>query len=149
MELLGQMPYIVKQYLICLLIEGIFHLISNPIISFPCCLWLANAVTQVPASVLQQSLLNNIHQTLTQKKHLTLPSLFIPWQQMLCICYELWHVYGEGNGTPLLYSCLENPMDRGAWRAAVCGVAQSRTRLKRLSSSSSSMACVSQRFLKT
>ena len=45
---------------------------------------------------------------------------------------------GEGNGTLLQYSCLENPMDRGAWWAAVHGVAQSRTRLKRLSSSSSS-----------
>ena len=44
---------------------------------------------------------------------------------------------GEGNGTPLQYSCLENPMDGGAWWAAVYGVAQSRTRLKRLSSSSS------------
>ena len=46
---------------------------------------------------------------------------------------------GEGNGTPLQCSCLENPRDRGAWWAAVHGVAQSRTRLKRLSSSSSSM----------
>ena len=36
---------------------------------------------------------------------------------------------GEGNGNPLKYSCLENPRDRGAWWAAVCGVAQSRTRL--------------------
>ena len=36
---------------------------------------------------------------------------------------------GEGNGTPLQYSCLENPMDRGAWWAAVHGVAKSRTRL--------------------
>ena len=42
---------------------------------------------------------------------------------------------GEGNGNPLQCSCLENPRDRGAWWAAVCGVAQSRTRLKRLSSS--------------
>ena len=40
------------------------------------------------------------------------------------------------NGTPLQYSCLENPMDGGAWWAAVDGVAQSRTQLKRLSSSS-------------
>ena len=39
-------------------------------------------------------------------------------------------VIGEGNGTPLQYSCLENPMDGGAWWAAVYGVAQSRTRLK-------------------
>ena len=36
---------------------------------------------------------------------------------------------GEGNGTPLQYSCLENPMDGGAWKAAVHGVAKSRTRL--------------------
>ena len=35
----------------------------------------------------------------------------------------------EGNGTPLQYSCLENPMDGGAWWAAVHGVAKSRTRL--------------------
>ena len=40
---------------------------------------------------------------------------------------------GEGNGNPLPYSCLENPVDRGAWLAAVHGVAQSQTRLKRLS----------------
>ena len=37
--------------------------------------------------------------------------------------------FGEGNGTPLQYSCLENPMDRGAWLAAVHGVAKSRARL--------------------
>jgi len=46
---------------------------------------------------------------------------------------------GEGNGNPLQCSCLENPRDGGAWWAAVSRVAQSRTRLKRLSSSSSSM----------
>ena len=45
---------------------------------------------------------------------------------------------GEGNGNPLQCSCLENPRDVEAWWAAVYGVAQSRTRLKRLSSSSSS-----------
>ena len=45
---------------------------------------------------------------------------------------------GEGNGNPLQCFCLENPRDGGAWRAAVYGVTQSRTRLKRLSSSSSS-----------
>ena len=44
---------------------------------------------------------------------------------------------GEGNGNPLHCSCLENPRDRGAWWAAIYGVAQSWTRLKRLSSSSS------------
>ena len=45
---------------------------------------------------------------------------------------------GEGNGNPLQCSCLENPGDGGAWWAAVYGVAQSQTQLKRLSSSSSS-----------
>jgi len=45
---------------------------------------------------------------------------------------------GEGNGNPLQCSCLENPRDGGTWWAAVSGVAQSRTRLKQLSSSSSS-----------
>ena len=45
---------------------------------------------------------------------------------------------GEGNGNPLQCSCLENPRDGGAWWAAVYGVAWSQTRLKRLSSSSSS-----------
>ena len=45
---------------------------------------------------------------------------------------------GGGNGNPLQYSCLENPVDTGAWWAAVHRVAQSQTRLKRLSSSSSS-----------
>ena len=44
---------------------------------------------------------------------------------------------GEGNSNPLQCSCLENPRDGGAWWAAVYGVAQSQTRLKRLSSSSS------------
>ena len=38
--------------------------------------------------------------------------------------------FGEGNGNPLQYSCLENPRDGGAWWAAVYGVAQSQTRLK-------------------
>ena len=45
---------------------------------------------------------------------------------------------GEGNGNPLQCSCLENPRDGGAWWVAVYGVTQSRTRLKRLRSSSSS-----------
>ena len=51
---------------------------------------------------------------------------------------------GEGNGNPLQCSCLENPRDGGAWWAAVYGAAQSWTRLKQLSSSSSiqsSKAC--------
>ena len=46
---------------------------------------------------------------------------------------------GEGNSNPLQRSCLENPRDGGAWWASIYGAAQSRTRLKRLSSSSSSI----------
>src|SRR5574339_604186 len=51
--------------------------------------------------------------------------------------FSLSHI-GEGNGSPLQCSCLENPRDGEAWWAAVYGVAQCQTRLKRLSSSSSS-----------
>ena len=45
--------------------------------------------------------------------------------------------FGKGNGNPFQCSCLENPRDRGAWWAAINGITQSQTRLKRLSSSSS------------
>jgi len=41
---------------------------------------------------------------------------------------ELGKFPGEGNGNPFQYSCLGNPMDRGAWQATVHGVAKSRTR---------------------
>ena len=51
---------------------------------------------------------------------------------------------GEGNGNPLQCSCLENPRDGGAWGPAVYGVAESQTRLKRLSSSSSSSRALTQ-----
>ena len=56
--------------------------------------------------------------------------------KMISIDHHLMHILispvsglGEGNGTPLQYSCLENPMDGGAWWAAVHGVANSQTRL--------------------
>ena len=79
----------------------------------------------------------------------------IPWTEEPCRLQsmesdttELLHFQsslsciGEGNGNPLQCSCLESPRDGGAWWAAIYGVAQSRTRLKRLSSSSSSsMQC--------
>jgi len=66
-----------------------------------------------------------------------------PWGQWESDTAEWLHFHfslsciGEGNGNPLQCSCLENPRDGGAWWAAVYAVAQSRTRLKQLSSSSS------------
>ena len=66
-----------------------------------------------------------------------------PWGRTQLDTTERLHFHfslsciGEGNGNPLQCSCLENPRDSGAWWAAVYGVAQSRTRLKRLRSSSS------------
>ena len=69
-----------------------------------------------------------------------------PWGRYKSNATERLHFHfslsciGEGNGNPLQCSCLENPRDRGAWWAAVYGVSQSRTRLKRLSSSSSRKA---------
>ena len=67
-----------------------------------------------------------------------------PWSHKESDTTERLHFHfslscvGEGNGNPLQCSCLENPRDGGAWWAAVYGVAQSWTRLKQLSSSSSS-----------
>ena len=65
-----------------------------------------------------------------------------PWSREKSDTTERLHFHfsllciGEGNGNPLQCSCLENPRDYRAWWVAVYGVAQSRTRLKRLSSSS-------------
>ena len=65
-----------------------------------------------------------------------------PWGHLESDMTERLHFHfslsciGEGNGNPLQCSCLENPRDGGAWWAAVFGVAQSRTRLTQLSSSS-------------
>ena len=51
-------------------------------------------------------------------------------KMFLCMFFNMASLgNGEGNGTPLQYSCLENPMDRGAWKAAVRGVAKGWTRL--------------------
>ena len=47
----------------------------------------------------------------------------------LCSIPQLGKSPAEGSGNPLQYSCLENPMDRGVWRAIVYRVAESRTRL--------------------
>ena len=47
----------------------------------------------------------------------------------LCMCKTIRMVNGEGNGNPLQYSCLENPMDGGAWSGAVHGIPKSQTQL--------------------
>ena len=69
---------------------------------------------------------------------------YSPWGRRESDMTERLHFHfslsriGEGNGNPLQCSCLENPRDGGAWYAVVYGVTQSRTRMKRLSSSSRS-----------
>ena len=63
------------------------------------------------------------------REYLLLPSLFPP---RLHFAFPNPQESGEGNGTPLQYSCLENPVDGGAWWAAVHGVAKSQTRLSDL-----------------
>ena len=85
----------------------------------------------------------NIKKSL-KNKLLVRVSIFLFWRKVVRHTTEQLHFQfslsciGEGNGNPLQCSCLENPRDRGAWCAAVYGVAQGRTRLKRLSSRSSS-----------
>ena len=55
---------------------------------------------------------------------------FIPIFRVKIVFTSTSVYFGEGNGTPLQYSCLENPMDGGAWWVAVHGVAKSQTRLR-------------------
>ena len=66
----------------------------------------------------------------TNKFHLL---SYLSYQSSLCLyvshCVSILNFPGEGNGTPLQYSCLENPMDGGAWWAVVHGVAKSQTQL--------------------
>ena len=69
-------------------------------------------------------------------------SVGLPWwfgsKESVCNAGDPGLIHGSGrspggrNGDPLQYSCLENPMDRGAWQAAVHGVARSQTQLKQL-----------------
>ena len=100
----------------CFLLQRIFLTQgSNPNLLHLLC-WQANSLP-----------LCQLHYPKVEEDHLT----------QTLIYNEVLTISREGNGNPLQYSCLENPMDGGAWWAAVYGVAQSRTRLKQLSSSSS------------
>ena len=80
---------------------------------------------------------HNLLATFRSYKHLYGKHLVFSWihkgHMYVCVCLYIYtHIYlcfGEGDGTPLQYSCLENPMDGGAWWAAVHGVSRSRTRL--------------------
>ena len=75
----------------------------------------------------------NMKQKLTELKGKTDTSIIIDFNISLTIINrKARQKIGEGNGTPLQYSCLENPMNGGAWQAAVHGVAKSQTGLKRL-----------------
>ena len=71
----------------------------------------------------------------TPKEVFVPPDLRLQMQTILNVLKDLRKtiflevLVGEGNGTPLQYSCLENPTDGGAWKAAVHGVAEGRTRL--------------------
>ena len=73
-----------------------------------------------------QSTMSLVHTYLLKSSHIrrSREKTFFPIKR-LCLAFLL----GEGNGTPLQYSCLENPMDGGAWWAAVHGVTKSRTQL--------------------
>ena len=85
-----------------------------------------------------------LHRVGHDRRDLAACSLYgLPWwvigKELTCQCSLICgsgRSPVEGNGNPFQYSCLENPRDRGAWWAAIYGVAQSRTRLKPLSSSS-------------
>ena len=57
------------------------------------------------------------------------PLCYYWYSKILEFLIKTIHKLGEGDGTPLQYSCLENPMDGGAWWAAVHGVTKTRTRL--------------------
>ena len=93
--------------------------------------------------------IHNYHKSSFAPEKSSALSLFIPLY-FLISCNHLKLIFnliqfrsGKGNGNPFQYSCLENPVVRGAWWVAVHGVARSWTRLTRLSSSNSSVHSLS------
>ena len=76
---------------------------------------------KIPRASEHRSILSRFDQAKKESSSQSRPAEESFLQELTCL--------GEGNGTPLQYSCPENPMDGGAWWAAVHGVAKSRTRL--------------------
>ena len=131
------------------IIMFIIHLHVNGRTFFHILWWISKRVLLAalwffkPESMESVRILENILLFLTEEKSsilvhgLQLSTGFFLW---VVTHFQFSHsCIGEGNGKPLQYSCLENPRDRGAWWAAVYGVAQSQTRLKRLGSISSNL----------
>ena len=96
-------------------------------------------ILHIPEQELSRTLPSDISSSMPHTIHPITQAIF---DSCLLQYTTKFQCLGEGDGTPLQYSCLENPRDGGAWWAAVYGVTQSRTPLKRLSSSSSSMLCL-------
>ena len=90
----------------------------------PASIYCTYLLTAFTASILFPPLKSESESLSLMSDSLRPHGLYSPWNSP-----PLVPQFGEGNGTPLQYSCLENPMDGGAWWAAVHGVAKSWTRL--------------------
>ena len=69
----------------------------------------------------------SLFEVVSMESYCMLPFMTCFFHSISYLFERLIHLVGEGNGTPLQYSCLENSMDRGAWKAAVHGVAEGQT----------------------
>ena len=107
-----------------------FHVLCENIIKpFTVRYYIASCVSWVPRlTLLDLTNKPNLQMCSQNGTHLQVGRLLY-LNELRCYLAPSRHKAGEGNGTPLQYSCLENPMNRGAWWAAVHGVAKSRTRL--------------------
>ena len=127
-------------------LDGPNHVLFNPLLGYLSWYFLSSLNRQGDPLV-TYTFLDSLHLIngiiIIKWKSLSCVQFFvIPWGRYESDTTEQFHFpfslscVGEGNGNPLQCSCLENPRAGGAWWAAVYGVAQSQTRLKRLSSSS-------------
>ena len=102
------------------------------------CFWVPRGISEKAMALHSSTLAWKIPWTAEPGRLQFMGSLRVDTAERLHFHFSLSCI-GEGNGNPLQCSCLENPRDGGAWWAAISGVTQSQTRLKRLSSSSSSI----------